>query len=168
MAEDKPSTVADVVRHVQQQFSRIYLGGIPALLNDQGAYLSFIVIMAGTEGLARFYRPKAGNGERFKEFVRRFYPEPLAADAEKLWELRNSLTHAFSSGPYALTHHRADLHWSLANGLHILNAENMYAALLAATEQYFNSLLTDTAMQASFVEAASDAKDGILIVSPIL
>jgi hypothetical protein len=62
---------ADLINHVQANFARIYLGGIPCVLNDDGAFLSFICCLTATEALGGFLHPQPGNGARFNEFVRR-------------------------------------------------------------------------------------------------
>lgn len=62
---------ADLVDHVHANFARIYLGGIPSLLNDDGAFLSFICCLTATESLGGFLEPTANNGVRFRAFVER-------------------------------------------------------------------------------------------------
>lgn len=41
------------IKQVAGNFSRIYLGGIPSLLNNDGAYLSFICSLSAIESLGR-------------------------------------------------------------------------------------------------------------------
>jgi hypothetical protein len=62
----------ELIKHVAANFGRIYLGGIPSLLNDDGAFLSFICSLTAIEALGGFLNPKLGNGPRFKKFVQRY------------------------------------------------------------------------------------------------
>jgi hypothetical protein len=78
-------TTQDLIAHVAANFSRIYLGGVPSLLNDDGAFLSFICSLTAIEALGGFLSPKAGNGERFRVFVQRYFPEPHPAQSDSLW-----------------------------------------------------------------------------------
>ena len=69
----------DNIRMVHANFSRIYLGGIPSLLNDNGgAFLSFICTLTATEALGGFLKPNEGNGGRFESFVHDYFPAPLS------------------------------------------------------------------------------------------
>src|SRR5712691_2873499 len=122
----------DLIKMVHANFSRIYLGGIPSLLNDGGAFLSFICTLTATEALGGFLKPKDKNGPRFKSFVRDYFPDPLAGQADTLWKLRNAEIHGFSPGPYKLTHHNSQFHLTTDSGLIVLNAEDFYAALVRA------------------------------------
>ena len=51
-------------------FRAIYFRGIPRLLNDDGAYLSFGCSFSGTEALAGYRYPRENaNGVKFKDFL---------------------------------------------------------------------------------------------------
>src|SRR5262245_56923826 len=103
-------STAELANHVHAQFSRIYLGGIPSLLNDDGAFLSFIGSLTAVEALGGYVRPRDKNGPRFTGFVRDYFDEPYPGQAESLWKLRNAAVHGFSPGPYKLTHHNGHMH----------------------------------------------------------
>lgn len=154
----------ELIQHVAGQFSRIYLGGIPLLLNDDGAFLSFICTLTATEALGGFLNPKDKNGPRFKKFVQRYFPEPYPAQADALWKLRNAAVHGFSPGPYSLTHHNSHVHLTTSAGLTVLNAEDFYAVLVAAAKKYFDELKLDGGLQAAFLERTKDPDTGILVV----
>jgi len=159
---------SDLISNVAGHFARIYLGGIPSLLNDDGAFLSFICVLTGTEALAGFLSPRlTGNGPRFKVFIQRYFPDPYPAQAEDLWKFRNAIVHAFSPGSYKLTHHNSHIHLKQHEGLTILNAEDFYAALVSASKRYFDELAKDSGLQQSLIEAASDSKTGVLVVGPL-
>ena len=103
---------------VATNFSRIYLGGIPSLLNDDGAFMSFICCLTAMEALGGFIAPKLGNGPRFKTFVKMYMPAPLCDQADELWRFRNAAVHGFSPGPDALTHHSTHVHLAIPQGAH--------------------------------------------------
>lgn len=141
-------------------FDAIYVGGIPNLLNDDGAFLSFLAVLTATEALAGLYAPRLGPGERFREFVIRFFPVGLNQDAQKLWQFRNAMIHSFNPGPYGLTHHNSRSHLAAPHGLTMLNAEDFYAAMLTASQGYFATLASDPELQACFLERIQDAGGG--------
>ena len=154
----------DLINHVAAHFGRIYLGGIPCLLNDDGAFLSFICTLTATEALGGFLNPKLANGPRFRTFVQSYFPDPYPMQAEALWKLRNAAVHGFSPEPYKLTHHNSHLHLTQDGGLTILNAEDFYATLVSASKRYFDDVGSRTALQPAFVERANDPKTGLLTV----
>lgn len=161
-------SIDDLITMVHANFSRIYVGGIPSLLNNNGgAFLSFICTLTATEALGGFLRPNDKNGPRFKSFVRDYFPVPLDDQAETLWTLRNAAVHGFSPGPYKLTHHNSHLHLTTDGGLTVLNAENFYAALVSAAEKYFDALKGDAVLRAAFNERAKDPDTALLSVGPM-
>jgi hypothetical protein len=157
----------ELINHVQANFGRIYLGGIPSLLNDDGAFLSFICSLTATEALGGFVSPKLGNGARFKESVRRYFDNPYPAQVDRLWRLRNAAVHGFSAGPYKLTHHNSHLHLTTDGGLTVLNAEDFFATLVVAAGRYFNLVRGDAALQAALLERANDPETGVLVVGTL-
>ena len=150
---------ATQIETYRQHFDSMYVGGIPCLLNDNGAFLSFLAVLAGTEALAGLYQPDARTGDRFRAFVSSYFPKALAAHATDLWALRNGMVHSFNPGPFVLTHHQSRLHLQAPQGPTFLNAEDFYAALIAAAHSYFAELAVSPDLQASFVKRLS-AKDG--------
>ncbi|MGO9570151.1 MAG: hypothetical protein ACLP5H_21690 [Desulfomonilaceae bacterium] len=158
-------STSELIKHVAAQFGRIYLGGIPLLLNDDGAFLSFICILTATEALGGFLNPNDKNGPRFKKFVRRYFPNPYPAQADALWKLRNAAVHGFSPHPYKLTHHNSHVHLNTDGGLTMLNAEDFYAVLVGAAKNYFDELQADTELQEAFLRRANDPDTGILVVA---
>lgn len=158
----------DLIRMVHANFSRIYLGGIPSLLNDGGgAFLSFICTLTGTEALGGFLKPRDKNGPRFKTFVENYFPMPLDAQSDMLWRFRNAAVHGFSPGPYKVTHHNSHLHLTTDEGLTVLNAEDFYAAFVVAAKKYFDALQCDASLRAAFEERAKDSDTGMLMVGPL-
>ena len=161
-------TTDDLIRHVHSSFSLIYIGGIPSLLNDNGgAFLSFICTLTATEALGGFLKPKGNNGNRFKSFVRAYFPAPLNSQGDALWKLRNAAVHGFAAGPYTLTHHNSQLHLTIDGGQTLLNAEDFYAALVTATKTYFDALRGDVGLRAAFEQRANDPDTGLLAVGSL-
>jgi hypothetical protein len=99
---------------IEENFRRIYLDGVPKLIVDGTAFLAFICVITGTEALCGYrygaaYAPP-DIGRLFKEFVGKYYPCEYHAYVDDLWELRNKLVHAFSTGRFLLTHHHPERH----------------------------------------------------------
>jgi hypothetical protein len=157
----------ELISHVHANYARIYLGGIPSTLNDNAAFLSFICTLTAVEALWGFLKPSEKNGPRFKAFILGYFSQPYHAHADTLWRLRNAAVHGFSPGPYKLTHHNGHLHMTNDGGLTVLNAEDFYAALVAASEKYFADLKKDVTLQASFIQRANDPGTGLLVVGPL-
>lgn len=160
------ASLDETIDNTYEHFSTLFLGGIPCLLNADGAYLSFIAVFAGTEALAGFYAPNDGNGKRFVAFVKKFFAPEYAPLADDLWKLRNSLVHSFSPRGFNLVHHRSDTHLSKhpGNGRFILNAEDLYAALIAASRKYFDDLDADPSLKQNFAKRTNE--EGTLKVGP--
>jgi len=153
-------SIADQIADYRRHFDSIYVAGIPNLLNDDGAFLSFLNVLTGTEALAGLLAPTKSPGERFREFVGRYYPAELRAQAERLWDLRNAMVHSFHPGPFALTHHASWAHLQVQDDKVVLNAQDFYAALLNASHGYFAELSASPALQACFLKRISDANGG--------
>jgi hypothetical protein len=155
---------------VLANFSRIYLGGIPPIITNDSAFLAFVCIVTATEALCGY---RNGNqydigkmGPLFKKFVSDYFPDPYKRYADDLWEFRNKLIHAFSTGRFLLTHHNSQSHFGtpattsvpmsasgnivqpcgLPDGV-ILNAEDFYAGLLSAAQRYFSEVRQSANLQ---------------------
>jgi len=165
MAEVIPefTDIRDVIKYVAAKFGRIYLGGIPSLLNDDAAFLSFICTLTAIEALAGYVKPQLGNGPRFKCFVKQYFPDPYPAQADALWEFRNNIVHGFSTAPYSLTHHNSHVHLTQnKEGLTILNAEDFYASLVVVSKSFFDDAVQNLNVQKSFRDRVNDL--GVLVI----
>lgn len=161
--ENPIASLKEQIEATQGHFSRIFLGGIPQLLNDDGAYLSFVCVFAGVEALAGFRYPDKENGERFREFIRGYFETQYHPFLNELWDLRNSLVHSFSPAHFVLCHHQSHRHFAdNPPYLKVLNAEDLYAALVAASGRYFQDLREDSSLQALFERRAKSSKGGLL------
>jgi len=156
-----------LISQVHANYARIYLGGIPSTLNDDAAFLSFICTLTAIEALGGFLKPGEKNGLRFKAFILGYFSQQYHPHADTLWRLRNAAVHGFSPGPCKLTHHNGHRHMTSDGGLMVLNAEDFYAALVAASEKYFADLKKDATLQASFIQRANDPDTGVLVVGPL-
>lgn len=146
-------------------FNRIYVGGIPQLIRDETAFLSFVCMLAGIEALAGYHNPDASgqgaNGDRFRGFVGTYFPESYKIHVSSLWEFRNGMVHGFSPRRFALTHHNSGLHLRQArDGAFILNAEEFYAAFLYAVQKYFAEISLSTQLQANFLRRLEGPSGG--------
>jgi hypothetical protein len=157
---ESTSDTASQIAEYRRCFDSIYIAGIPRLLNDDGAFLSFIAVVTGTDALAGLCGPTKQTGERFQEFVRNYFSAEYQPFVEKLWELRNALVHCFHSGPFALTHHASWAHLRPQGEVIVLNAEDFYAALLIASKRYFEALEATPALQQSFLKRVSSTSGG--------
>ena len=153
------------IAHVVNWFSRIYLGGVPQLIRDETAFLSFVCMLAGIEALSGYYDPDSSgpgaNGDRYRTFVTEYFPEPYRPLANNLWEFRNGMTHGFSPRQFALTHHNSPSHFQkTADGAVILNAEDFYAAFLYAANTYFAALAATSGLQDKFLRRLASKSGG--------
>lgn len=156
---DTHDVLADVTEY-RVHFDAIFVAGIPHLLNDDGAFLSFLAVLSATEALAGLYAHSLTTGERFRNFVARYYPPGFRGESQRLWQFRNSMVHSFNPGPYALTHHTSRVHLTAPHGQTILNAEDFYGALLVASQAYFADVTTLPELQEHFARRIADADGG--------
>jgi hypothetical protein len=138
----------------------MYIGAIPRLLDESGAFLAFLSVLTAVDALAGAWRPSAGSGERFKGFVSTFFPQALRERADDLWTFRNLMVHAFNPGPFALVCNQSRLHLTPHGTVTVLNAQDFYAALVLASQEYFRCLASDDALQNNFRQRIADADGG--------
>jgi hypothetical protein len=155
------------IAFVRREFGRIYLGGIPSLLNNDGAFLSFICVLTAVEALAGFRHPKLANGPRFRKFVQEYFPTDLKGFSIQLWSFRNGMIHGFQPGPFAITHHNSQLHLTTQNNRPVLNAEEFYSAIVDAARHYFGALSRSKPLQKAFGARLADPKGGLIVVQPV-
>jgi hypothetical protein len=125
------------ITNVVAWFERIYLGGVPQLIRDETAFLSFVCMLAGIEALGGYRDPDASgptaNRQRFQAFVTDYFPIPYRPHASNLWDFRNGMVHGFSPRQFALTHHNSSIHFRLtADGAIILDRNRVNVAISRA------------------------------------
>jgi hypothetical protein len=165
------STLERLIEHVHTHFSSIYLGAIPQLLNNEAAFLSFICICTGIEALAGFRHPDVKTpGPRFEKFVAEYFLPPYKSWSKELWSFRNNMVHAFNPGKdFILVHHQSHNHLRKdLDGRTTLNAEDFYAALLAATQAYFEDLQLNEIPQKLFKQRIEDPRGVLVDVGPLV
>jgi hypothetical protein len=57
--------VQNDIDELRQNFDAMYIGAIPQLLAEDGAFLASLATLTGTEALAGFFAPEQGAGQRF-------------------------------------------------------------------------------------------------------
>ena len=164
----EPTNADDaVIDNVYRWFSEIYLGGIPAIITNETAFLAFVCTLTATEALAGYLDGdhNEGNGARFRTFVERYFPPEYKPHAGELWNFRNSMIHGFSTGSrFVLTHHNSWAHLSQTDRGLPLNSEDFYGALLSATKSYFLDVRGDADLRSRLVKRVQSAKGGMITV----
>lgn len=156
MAESIQKDIDDFRFH----FDAMYIGGIPRLLDETGSFLAFLSVLAAIDALAGVWSPSSGSGERFKGFVEKFFPVELRSRASDLLRFRNLMVHASNPGPFALVCNQSRLHLTPHGPVTVLNAQDFYAALILASQQYFRSLAADETLQSNFRRRIAQADGG--------
>ena len=151
------NSAAEFRRHYDQY----YLGVIPRLLNEEGMFLAFVSMLAAVESLAGTYAPLMGSGERFREFVTRYFPPIYSPHAAQLWKFRNRMIHSFNPRPFAIVCHNSRMHLVEAGDTRVLNAEDFYADTLAASRGYFTDLYSSHELQLNFEKRLNQEDGGI-------
>jgi hypothetical protein len=144
----------------RSHFDVMYIGAIPRLLDESGAFRAFLSILTAVEALAGVWGPTAGSGERFKGFVASYFPPELRSRADDLWRFRNLMVHAFNPGPFVLVCGQSRLHLTPHGPLTALNAQDFYAALVLASQDYFRSLGSDETLRTNFARRIAHADGG--------
>jgi hypothetical protein len=154
------------ISNFAENFRAIYFRGIPRLLNDDGAYLSFGCSFSGTEALAGYRYPRENaNGVKFKDFLVEYFDPPYRPLAAQFWDLRNSVVHGFSPKHFALCHGQPAAHFTdHPPFVKVLNADSFFRDFQVAAERYLHALTTDATIQSLFEERLLSAKGGGLYV----
>src|ERR1044071_1691597 len=78
-------------------FTEIILGGIPLLLRqNETAFLSFMCSVAAIDALSGYRYTTDKVADRFKDFIKEYFPASYAPHAERLYLLRCRILHNFS------------------------------------------------------------------------
>ncbi|MBK8534378.1 MAG: hypothetical protein IPL59_04170 [Candidatus Competibacteraceae bacterium] len=157
---DQPDEMSLIAAEFRRHFDQYYLGVIPRLLNDEGTVLAFVSLLTAVECLAGAYRPNQGSGERFRSFIRTYFPDPYKPFAEQLWQFRNRMVHSFNPSPFAIVCHQSRMHLVKAGQIPVLNAEDFYADVVVAARRYFTALYSDLELQKRFEKRINDNDGG--------
>jgi hypothetical protein len=153
------SAYSNAAHDFRAHFDQFYLGVIPRLLNQEAMFLAFLSMLAAVETLAGAYKPSGGTGERFREFIGRYFPKTYSDHLDALWKFRNRMVHAFNPHPFILVCHSSRMHLCKADDMWMLNAEDFYSDVVSASRTYFADLYSDLDLQQRFV-ARITADDG--------
>ena len=148
------------VAEFRLHFEEIYLRGMPRLLDEDGMFLGFLVFLTGIEALAGAFASRAKPGERFRAFVARFFSGGLEGKAADLWRARNLMVHSFNPGPFGLVSGQPQIHLKMHGQVVVLNAQDTFAALVAASTAYFEALAREPDLLRNFAYRLTDADGG--------
>ncbi len=149
-------------------FNAIYLRGIPPMITDDSAFLSFVCVLTALEALAGYrYSNVKEKGVRFKQFVKDYMPDAYGQYADALWDFRNAMIHAFTPKSFSLVHHHGEHHMQKDGGSVILNAEDFFEALSRASEKYFLQLRAQPDLQNLLLKRLQNKDGGAITVGPL-
>ena len=132
-----------------QGFKDIILGGVPLLLKqNETAFLSFMCSVAAIDALAGYRYATDKVGDRFKDFIRDYFPASYAPHAEKLYLLRCRILHNFSPAYFTLTHDNPQEHLQMsAAGDTVLSDTEFFADIAKAAKTIFDEVQADANRQ---------------------
>jgi hypothetical protein len=157
------ASLAKTIKDVEEQYRRVFLSQLEKLLNNDGAYLSFVGGMAAIDALACFYGGAERKGsyfrneEMFRKFVADFFPPPYGQGLN-LWDLRNSLLHRFVvHKDFILNFDDPTIH-TKRHGANIvgLEAKKFWTDLTAAADGYFTRLRAEPDLQSNFQKVCQE------------
>jgi hypothetical protein len=87
-------------------------------------------------------------GDRFKDFIKEYFPTSYAPHADKLFLLRCRILHNFSPAYFSLTHANTSEHLQKSSiGDTILSDADFFADVANAATKFFAEVQTDTSRQ---------------------
>jgi hypothetical protein len=130
-------------------FNDIILGGVPQLLKqNETAFLSFMCSVAAIDALSGYRYTTDNVGDRFKDFIREYFPPSYAPHAENLYFLRCRILHNFSSAYFTLTHADPSAHLKTSLiGDTVLSDVDFFADVDRAARKFFDEVQTDASRQ---------------------
>jgi hypothetical protein len=130
-------------------FNDIILGGVPLLLKqNETAFLSFMCSVAAIDALSGYRYATENVGDRFKDFIKEYFPAPYAPHAEKLYLFRCRILHNFSPAYFTLTHANPSAHLQKSSiGDTVLSDADFFADVAKAASKFFGEVQTDASRQ---------------------
>jgi hypothetical protein len=138
--------------HIQaaiRGFNDVILGGVPLLLKqNETAFLSFMCSVTAIDALSGYRYTTDKSGDRFKDFIKEYFPMPYAPHAEKLYLFRCRILHNFSPAYFTLTHANSSAHLkkSAINDT-VLSDADFFADVAKAAAKFFGEVQTDVSRQ---------------------
>src|SRR5262245_35045115 len=119
-------------------FNDIILGGVPLLLKqNETAFLSFMCSVAAIDALSGYRYTTDKVGDRFKDFIKEYFPPPYAPHAEGLYLLRCRILHNFSPAYFTLIHANSSAHLQKSSiGDTVLNDADFFSDVAKAAEKF--------------------------------
>jgi hypothetical protein len=151
-------------------FRQAHLDGGPHLFRAETAFRSFLCTLSAIEALAgyRFGAEGVGSGERFRRFVMTYFPPAYHEHAERLWDFRNGMIHAFSPRRMSIIRGVPGAHLTCdASETPVLNAENLFADMQSAADTYVAELRTRADLQTAFLRRLDSADGGGIHVAVV-
>ena len=143
-------------------FNDIILGGVPLLLKqNETAFLSFMCSVAAIDALSGYRYTTDKVADRFKDFIKEYFPASYAPHAEKLYLFRCRILHNFSPAYFTLNHSSPSMHLQKnANGETVLNDAAFFSDVKKAAQKFFDEVQTDTSRQDAMNERLLNVNKG--------
>ncbi len=143
-------------------FNDIILDGIPLLLRQsETAFLSFMCSVAAIDALSGYRYTTDKVGDRFKAFIKEYFPASYTPHADNLYLLRCRILHNFSPAYFTLTHANPSAHLQTSSISDIvLSDTEFFADLAKAAEKFFNEVQTDATRQDAMNSRLIDVDKG--------
>ena len=155
------------IRSTIGHFHVAHLIGGPYLLTAETAFLSFICTLSAIESLAgyRFGNTIDKPGERFRQFITTYFAEEYHGHAERLWDFRNGIIHAFTPRRMSITQGAPHAHLTVdESGTPVLNAQDFFAGMAAAAKRYIAALGESKELQEAFLHRLESTQGGSIHV----
>jgi len=130
-------------------FEDIILGGVPRLLTqNETAFLSFMCSVAAIDALSGYRYATDHVDDRFKNFVKDYFPAAYAPHADHLYDLRCRILHNFSPAHFTLVHGSPSDHLQASGiGDPKLSDVQFFNDLASAATKFFDEVRTDSTRQ---------------------
>lgn len=118
------------------------------LAKNETAFLSFMCSLAAVDALSSYCYTTNTVGDRFKDFIKAYFPSSYAPHAENLYLLRCRILHNFSPAYFTLTHANPSAHLKKSPiGDIVLNDGDLFADVAKAAQKFFGEVQTDVSRQ---------------------
>jgi hypothetical protein len=130
-------------------FNDIILGAVPLLLKqNETAFLSFMCSVAAIDALAGYRYTTDKVGDRFRDFIREYFPASYAPHADNLYLFRCRILHNFSPAYFTLNHGNPLEHLQKSViGDTALNDAVFFSDLKNAAKKFFDEVQADSLRQ---------------------
>jgi len=142
-------TMTPQIQAAIRGFNDIILGGIPQLLRqNETAFLSFMCSIAAIDALSGYRYTTDNVGDRFKAFIREYFPTAYGPHADNLYLFQCRILHNFSPAYFTLTHANPGAHLQPSSiGDTVLSDTQFFDDLRNAAEKFFDEVRTDATRQ---------------------